>query len=68
MGKTELPASTEGTVVKNPFLRHLDDCLDTPNILIRKNMDLSDYSCVLCNGNFEETLEHIVHCTFSQWC
>ena len=47
----------------------LNDRLDTPNILRRKKRCLSDYSCVLCNGNFGETLEHMLaHCTFSQWC
>lgn len=47
----------------------LRDRLNTRNILRRKNRILEDYSCVLCNGSCEETLEHLFFtCPFSQNC
>ena len=34
-----------------------------------KNFYLRSYSCVLCNANVEETLDHLFfECTFSAWC
>jgi hypothetical protein len=47
----------------------LRDRLNTRNILRRKNRNIDDYSCVLCNSGCEETLEHpFFSCTFSQDC
>jgi len=45
------------------------DRLNTRNLLRRKNMDIDDYSCVLCNGGHEETSFHLFfECSFSQSC
>jgi hypothetical protein len=47
----------------------LRDRLNTRNLLRRKNRNLDDYSCVLCNNGIEETLEHLFFsCSFSQDC
>lgn len=47
----------------------LRDGLNTRNLLRRKNRNLDDYSCVLCNNGIEETLEHLFFsCSFSQDC
>jgi hypothetical protein len=35
------------------------DILNTTNLLRRKNMELDDYTCVLCNGGHEETSFHL---------
>ncbi|KAG2579233.1 hypothetical protein PVAP13_6NG251300 [Panicum virgatum] len=38
-------------------------------MLRRKNRGLDDYSCVLCQQNVEETLNHLIFmCTFSSQC
>lgn len=45
------------------------DRLNTKNILWRKNMDLDDYNCVLCNLDCEETSFHLFFkCPFSGAC
>lgn len=45
------------------------DRLNTRNLLKRKNMFLPSYSCVLCNGDVEETAEHLFFgCPFSDRC
>jgi hypothetical protein len=49
----------------------LMDRLNTRNILRRKNFAIqgSNYSCVLCNSNTEETAYHLFFgCCFSQQC
>ena len=47
----------------------LRDQLNTRNILRRKNRDLDDYNCVLCNSGCEETLLRLfLSCPFSQDC
>jgi hypothetical protein len=51
------------------FLLLLHDILNTREILRRKNMDLQDYSCVLCTRNIGEYLMHLFfECPFSKWC
>ena len=45
------------------------DRLNTRNLLRRKNMELDDYNCVMCNGGHEETSFHLFfECGFSQSC
>lgn len=45
------------------------DRLNTRNLLRRKNMELEDYNCVLCNTGHEETSWHLFfECPFSQTC
>jgi hypothetical protein len=45
------------------------DRFSTRNILRRKNMQLDDYTCVLCNSGHEETSFHLFfECPFSQAC
>jgi len=47
----------------------LMDRLNTRNILRRKNRQLDDYNCVLCNTNSEETNFHLFFdCPFSIAC
>lgn len=47
----------------------LRDRLNTSNLLRRKNKELDDYSCVLCNSGLEETSFHLFfECPFSQTC
>lgn len=47
----------------------LRDRLNSRNLLRRKNMDLEDYSCVLCNFGCEETCFHLFfECPFSRDC
>jgi hypothetical protein len=47
----------------------LRDRLNTREMLRRKNMELDDYSCVLCRQNAEECLFHLFfECHFSKWC
>jgi hypothetical protein len=47
----------------------LHDRLNTRELLRRKNMDLQDYSCVLCTRNIEEDVLHLfLECPFSKWC
>jgi len=53
---------SSSNLVKHKFLwLLLRDRLNTRNLLRRKNKDLDDYSCVLCNSLFFE-------CSFSQDC
>jgi hypothetical protein len=45
------------------------DRLNTRNILRRKNMQLDDFNCVLCNLGTEETCFHLFfECPFSRDC
>ena len=47
----------------------LKDRLSTRELLRRKNMDLQDYNCILCNGLIEESLCHLfIHCPFANAC
>jgi hypothetical protein len=47
----------------------LQDRLNTREMLQRKNMELDDYSCVLCRQNVEESIfHHFFECHFSKWC
>lgn len=47
----------------------IKDRLNTRNLLRRKNMELDDYNCVLCNASHEETSFHLFfECAFSQAC
>jgi hypothetical protein len=47
----------------------LHNRLNTRELLKRKNMELQDYTCVLCNGSIEENLLHLLfECSFSKWC
>ena len=47
----------------------LKDRLSTRELLRRKNMELPDYNCVLCNNLVEESLEHLLfHCPFASEC
>lgn len=47
----------------------LRDRLNTRNLLRRKNMELEDYNCVLCNTDCEETSFHLFfECPFSTAC
>lgn len=47
----------------------LRDRLSTRNLLRRKNVQLDDYSCVLCNTGHEETSFHLFfECPFSRAC
>jgi hypothetical protein len=47
----------------------LSDRLNTRELLKRKNMDLQDYTCVLCSTNSEESLLYLFFdCPFSKWC
>jgi hypothetical protein len=43
----------------NFFAWLLNDKLNTRNILRRRKKFLEDYRCVMCQGNMEETLEHL---------
>jgi hypothetical protein len=43
--------------------------LSTRGLLRRRNMEMEDYNCVLCNEQAEETVEHLfINCTFAQDC
>jgi hypothetical protein len=45
------------------------DRQNTGEMLRRKSMDLTDYSCVLYRQNAEESLFHLFfECHFSKWC
>ena len=47
----------------------LKDGLSTRELLRRRNMELQDYNCVLCNGLIEESLCHLfIHCPFATSC
>lgn len=47
----------------------LKDRLSTRALLRRRNMQLPDYSCVLCHHNVEEDLAHLLfHCSFASAC
>lgn len=47
----------------------MKDRLSTRELLKRKNMELQDYNCVLCNNRIEESLLHLMLlCPFSQAC
>lgn len=47
----------------------IKDRLSTRELLRRKNMDLQDYNCVLCNNAVEESLMHLMFlCPFAQTC
>ena len=47
----------------------LKDRLSIRELLRRKNMELQDYNCVLCNGLIEESLCHLfIHCPFATSC
>jgi len=47
----------------------LKDRISTRELLRRKNMNLEDYSCVLCNSRMEETLMHLLlQCPFATQC
>ena len=44
-------------------------CKSTRELLRRKNMDLLDYNCILCNGSTEESLLHLfLGCPFATQC
>lgn len=48
----------------------LNDRLNTRNILRRRKKFLEDYSCVMCQNNIEETLDHLFfdcHCASARW-
>lgn len=47
----------------------LMDRLSTRELLKRKNMELQDYTCVLCNNSTEESLLHLmIDCPFASDC
>ena len=47
----------------------LKDRLSTREILRRKNMELQDYTCVLCSQSTEESLFHLlIDCPFAHAC
>jgi len=47
----------------------LKDRISTRELLRRKNMNLEDYNCVLCNSRMEETLMHLLlQCPFATQC
>lgn len=47
----------------------LKDRLNTKNLLRCKNMHLDEYTCVLCQQNLEETIEHLFFgCPFNIQC
>ena len=47
----------------------LKDRLSTRGLLRRRNMQLQDYNCVLCNEVLEETREHLfLQCPYAQEC
>lgn len=47
----------------------MKDKLSTRELLRRKNMELQDYNCVLCNNAVEESLLHLMcTCPFAQTC
>jgi len=47
----------------------MKDRLSTRELLKRKNMELQDYNCVLCNNRTEESLLHLMLlCPFAQAC
>lgn len=51
------------------FVWLLMDRLNTRNLLKRNHFALPSYNCVLCQGNVEETVEHLFfECPFSEWC
>jgi hypothetical protein len=51
------------------FVWLLVDRLNTRNLLKRNHFALPSYNCVLCQGNVEETVEHLFfECPFSEWC
>jgi hypothetical protein len=47
----------------------LKDKLRTRELLRRKNMELQDYNCALCNGQIKESLCHLfICCPFATAC
>jgi hypothetical protein len=45
------------------------DRLSTRGLLRRRNMEMEDYNCVLCNEQAEGTVEHLfINCTFAEDC
>ena len=47
----------------------IKDRLSTRELLRRKNMDLQDYNCILCNGSTEDSLLHLfLGCPFATQC
>ena len=47
----------------------MKDRLSTRGLLRRRNMEMEDYNCVLCDGQVEETVEYLfISCTFAQDC
>lgn len=47
----------------------IKDRLSTRELLKRKNMELQDYNCILCNGDTEESLVHLfLGCPFATHC
>lgn len=47
----------------------LKDRISTRELLQRKNMELQDHNCVLCNASVEETLTHLcLECPFAIQC
>lgn len=47
----------------------IKDRVSTRGLLRRRMMELEDYSCVLCDGQIEETLEHLfLYCPFAAEC
>jgi hypothetical protein len=62
-------ASNVGGKYKFFFWLLLRDRLNTRNLLRRKNKNLDEYVCVLCQQGVEETLEHLFFCCpFSLRC
>ena len=47
----------------------MKDRLSTRGLLRRRNMEMEDYKCVLCNEQAEEIVEHLfIKCIFAQGC
>lgn len=47
----------------------MKDRLSTRELLRRKNMELQNYNCILCNNRVEESLAHLlIHCPFAESC
>jgi hypothetical protein len=50
------------------LLSSVTNRLNSRELLIRKNVELPDYNCVLCRHNVEESLMHLFfECPFSKW-